>query len=156
MWRYDHDNRGSLLKIALDVGIFLQKTGIKNLNFSPHLYQSGSPTDLKGSWSWQHLFQLFLQSSHGRVCIYSYSYMYCCLAPSQVPRPMWVGEPDYICTRILGTPPGPAWDLLDFVLHALRALRPCDPRLHPSHANTITQANTITRANTSFFFLHFF
>ena len=38
--------------------------------------------------------------------------------------------------------------LLDFVLHALRALRPCDPRLHPS------QANTITRANTSFF--HFF
>ena len=39
--------------------------------------------------------------------------------------------------------------MLDFVLHALRALRPCDPRLHPS------QANTITRANTSFFF-HFF
>ena len=42
--------------------------------------------------------------------------------------------------------------LLDFVLHALRALRPCDPRLHPS------QANTITRANTSFFssFFNFF
>ena len=86
MWRYDHDNRGSLLKIALDVGIFLQKTGIKNLNlnFSPHLYQLGCPTDLKGWWSWQHLFQLFLQSSHGMVCIFSYSYMYCCLAPSQV------------------------------------------------------------------------
>ena len=56
------------------------------------------------------------------------------------------------CTRSLaGGPSG----LLDFVLHALRALRPCDPRLHPS------QANTITRANTSFFsfffiFFHFF
>ena len=42
-------------------------------------------------------------------------------------------------------PFGPAFGpsgLLDFVLHALWALRPCDPRLHPSQANTITRANT--------------
>ena len=33
----------------------------------------------------------------------------------------------------------------DFVLRALRALRPCDPRHHPSQVNTITLANTITQ-----------
>ena len=34
---------------------------------------------------------------------------------------------------------------LDVVLRALRALRPCDPRHHPSRVNTKTRANTITQ-----------
>ena len=38
--------------------------------------------------------------------------------------------------------------LLDFVLRALQALRPCDPCPYPSQANTITRDNTITRADT--------
>ena len=40
--------------------------------------------------------------------------------------------------RPFGPALGPS-GLLDFVLRALRALRPCDPRPHPSQAITITR-----------------
>ena len=60
------------------------------------------------------------------------------LGPLRGPTSSW---------RPFGPALGPS-GLLDFVLHALRALRPCDPRLHPSQANTITQANTIPQADT--------
>ena len=43
---------------------------------------------------------------------------------------------------LVGGPSGRLLALLDFVLRALRALRPCDPRLHLSRV--YTQANTIT------------
>ena len=57
------------------------------------------------------------------------------LGPLRGPTSSW---------RPFGPALGPS-GLLDFILHALRALRPCDPRPYPSQANTITRANTTTQ-----------
>ena len=46
---------------------------------------------------------------------------------------------------------GRLWALLDFVLHALWALRPCDPRLHPSASH-----HFFFNFFSSFFFIFFF
>ena len=57
-----------------------------------------------------------------------------------------------VCGTTDGPPDEPALGpsyLLDFVLRALQALKPCDPRISDiTRANTITQANTISWTNT--------
>ena len=45
----------------------------------------------------------------------------------------------FVCTSF-----GPAWDLLENVLHALQALRPCDPRNGAINGQCIREIQKIT------------
>ena len=54
-------------------------------------------------------------------------------------RSLHAGGPSRLLWAISG--------LLDFVLHALRALSPCEPRPHQSQANAMTQADSLTWDN---------